>query len=66
MLEVANGPGEPILPGELARGLELAAAGEDIDYVGATGVELIGPGEASGSYRVYEIEDLAEKVIEYR
>ena len=57
VLEVANAPGEKINAGELAKGIELAAAGTDIDYVGATGVELIGPGEAQGSYRVYEIED---------
>ena len=66
MLEVANAPGEPILAGELAKGLELAAAGTDIDYQGATGVELIGPGEASGSYRVYEIVDGAAQTIEFR
>ena len=46
MLDVANAPGEPIFAGELAKGLELAAAGTDIDYQGATGVELVGPGEA--------------------
>ena len=66
LMEVANAPGEQILPGELAKGLELAAAGTDIDYVGASGVELIGPGEAQGSYRVYEIVDNAPKTIEYR
>ena len=56
---MANAPGEPIFAGELAKGIELAAAGTDIDYVGATGVELVGPGEAAGSYRVYEITDNA-------
>ena len=59
MMDVANAPGEKIYAGELAKGLELAAAGTDIDYEGATGVELIGPGEARGSYRVYEINDNA-------
>ncbi len=63
VLEVANAPGEKINAGELAKGIELAAAGTDIDYVGATGVELIGPGEAQGSYRVYEIVDDAAKTI---
>ena len=48
MMDVANAPGEQIFAGELAKGLELAAAGTDIDYQGATGVELIGPGEAAG------------------
>ena len=37
--------------GELAKGLEILRSGGDIDYVGASGVELIGPGEASGTYR---------------
>ena len=66
VMNVANAPGEQIFAGDLARGLEMAAAGEDIDYQGATSVELIGPGEAAGSYRVYEIEDNAPVTIEYR
>ena len=66
LLDVANAPGEPIFAGELAKGIELAAAGTDIDYLGATGVELVGPGEAAGSYRVYEIVDNAASTLEYR
>lgn len=66
VMNVANAPGEPIFPGEIAKGLELAAAGTDIDYQGASGVELIGEGEAAGAYRVYEIEDGATVTIEYR
>ncbi len=31
IMDVANGPGEPILPGELGRALELLAAGQEID-----------------------------------
>jgi len=54
---VANGPGETILPGELAKGLKLLAEGKSINYEGATGVKLIGPGESSGSYRVYTVKD---------
>ena len=42
VMDVANALGEPILPGELAKGLELLAAGTNIDYEGATAVELIG------------------------
>ena len=57
VMDVANAPGEPIYPGELAKGLELIAAGTDIDYVGATAVELIGPGESAGNYREYEFKD---------
>ena len=54
VMAVANAPGTPIAAGELARGLELLAAGEDIDYVGAGGVELIEPGESAGAYREFE------------
>ena len=57
ILSVANAPGEPIMPGELGKALQILADGGDIDYVGATGVELIGPGEAAGSYREYEVVD---------
>lgn len=56
ILNVANAPGEPIMAGELARGLEILAGGGQIDYVGATNVELIGYGEAAGSYREYVVE----------
>ena len=51
VMNVANAPGEKIGPGELAKGLELLAAGTDIDFVGATSVELVGPGESAGVYR---------------
>ena len=66
MMDVANAPGEKIYAGELAKGIELAAAGTDIDYEGATGVELVGPGEARGSYRVYEIKDNTAETLGYR
>ncbi|MDJ0826764.1 MAG: ABC transporter substrate-binding protein [Rhodobacter sp.] len=55
--EVANAPGEQIQSGELAKALEILANGGDIDYVGATDVELIGPGEAAGNYRVVGFEN---------
>lgn len=51
MLDVANAPGEKILPGELGKALEILAAGGEIDYVGATDIELIGPGESGGSFK---------------
>jgi branched-chain amino acid transport system substrate-binding protein len=66
LLDVANAPGEPILPGELARGLEILAEGGEIDYVGGTGVELIGPGEAAGSYREYTIENGDYTTVTFR
>jgi branched-chain amino acid transport system substrate-binding protein len=56
VMDVANAPGVKILPGELAKGLKLLAEGKQIDYDGATGVKLIGPGEAAGSYRIYTIK----------
>ncbi len=55
IMDVANAPGEQILPGDLGRALELIAAGTDIDYVGASAVELIGGGESAGNYREIEI-----------
>jgi len=57
ILEVANAPGEKIFPGELVKALELIKAGTDIDYVGASAVELIGPGENAGTYRMIEVKD---------
>ena len=57
VLNVANAPGEVILPGELAKALQILADGGEVNYEGASGVELIGPGEAAGSYQEYEIID---------
>jgi branched-chain amino acid transport system substrate-binding protein len=57
VMNVANAPGEKILPGQLGRALELLAAGQDIDYVGASAVELVGPGESGGAYREIEIQN---------
>jgi branched-chain amino acid transport system substrate-binding protein len=66
VMDVANAPGEPILPGELARGLELIAAGQDVDYVGASAVELIGAGESAGNYREIEISGGELSVVGFR
>jgi len=52
VMKVANAPGEQIAVGELGKALQILADGGDVDLVGATGVELIGPGEAAGNYRV--------------
>ena len=51
LMDVANAPGLQIFPGQLEWGLKAIAAGIPIDYVGASAVELIGPGESAGSYR---------------
>jgi len=63
MLAVANAPGEQILPGELGKALQILADGGEVDYQGATNVELIGPGEAAGSYKELEVIDGAFKTI---
>ncbi len=59
ILQIANGPadgsGEKILPGQLGHALELLAAGTAIDYDGASGVTLIGPGESAGRYREFTV-----------
>jgi branched-chain amino acid transport system substrate-binding protein len=66
ILNVANAPGEQILPGELARGLQILADGGEIDYVGATNVELIGPGEAAGTYRHYTVTGSAYETVAFK
>lgn len=57
VMDVANAPGEPILPGELGKAFDLIAAGTDIDYIGATAVELVGSGESAGNFREYSVTD---------
>ena len=66
VFDVANAPGEKIYPGELAKALDILAAGGDIDYVGASAVELIGPGESAGSYRQVVIKDGKMTTVTYR
>ncbi len=66
VFDVANAPGIEIMPGELARGLELLAAGEEIDYVGASAVDLIGPGESAGNYQEIEFSDGIYSTINFR
>ncbi|MGD9295629.1 MAG: ABC transporter substrate-binding protein [Roseobacter sp.] len=57
ILEVANAPGEKIYPGELGKALDIIREGGDVDYVGASAVELIGPGESAGTYRLIEVQN---------
>jgi branched-chain amino acid transport system substrate-binding protein len=47
---VANPPGIKIFPGELAKGLRLLMDGQEIDYQGATQVNLNAVGEPDGLY----------------
>ncbi|WP_299821875.1 ABC transporter substrate-binding protein [uncultured Jannaschia sp.] len=63
VMDVANAPGEEILPGELEKALQILADGGDVDYVGASAVELIEPGESAGNYRIVGFEN-GEMVIE--
>ncbi len=66
IMDVANAPGEKIYPGELAKALEIIANGGEIDYVGATAVELIGGGESAGSYKELLVEDGKLNTVAYR
>jgi branched-chain amino acid transport system substrate-binding protein len=66
IMEIANAPGEPIMAGELGKALELIKEGKDIDYQGASSVELIGNGESSGTFREIEIKDGKIETVKYR
>lgn len=69
VMEIANGPadgsGEKINPGELGKALELIAAGKPINYEGATGVNLVGPGEAAGRYKEIVVKDGKNETVKY-
>jgi len=66
IMAVANGPGEEILPGELAKGLEILANGGEVDYVGASNVELTDVGDTNGSYAEQEVKGGEFSVVNYR
>ena len=66
VMAVANAPGEKIYPGELAKGLKILAGGGEVDYVGASAVELIGPGESAGNYREIVIKGGKIETVRYR
>jgi branched-chain amino acid transport system substrate-binding protein len=66
VVEVANAPGEKIQPGEIAKALQLIKDGVDIDYDGASAVELIGPGESAGRYRQFEIKGGVYETVQFR
>lgn len=66
VFEVANAPGVKIYPGELGKALELIKAGEAVDYVGASAVELVGAGESAGNYQEIEFTDGVYSTIKYR
>jgi branched-chain amino acid transport system substrate-binding protein len=66
IMDLANAPGEKIYPGELAKALDLIAAGTDIDYEGASAVELVGPGESKGNYQEILFADGVYSTVNYR
>jgi branched-chain amino acid transport system substrate-binding protein len=57
MMDVANAPGEKILPGELAKALEILKSGGQVDYEGASNVTMTEVGEAAGSYKELVVKD---------
>ena len=63
---VANAPGEQILPGELAKGLSILSSGGEIDYQGATDVELSTFGDAAGSFKEMEVKGGAFELVQVR
>ena len=65
-MNVANAPGVQIFPGQLAEGLALLEAGFDIDYVGASAVELVGAGESAGNYREILVQGGKNTTVGYR
>ena len=62
VMDVANGPGTKIYPGELKKGLDLLAQGKKVDYEGATGVIFTNVGEAEGSFLEKEIKTMFNTV----
>ncbi|MDP0930238.1 ABC transporter substrate-binding protein [Paracoccus onubensis] len=66
IMDVANEPGEKILPGELGKALDILSEGGDIDYVGATSVEFVEPGESAGIYREVSFTGGEMEVVGYR
>ena len=64
--KVANAPGEQIFPGELAKGLAILTAGGDIDYQGATDVELSTFGDAAGSFKEMEVKGGTFELVQVR
>lgn len=66
IMDVANAPGVKIEPGELNWGIKILAAGGEIDYVGASNVELIGTGESSGNFREVLVKDKKMTTVRYR
>ena len=65
IMGVANAPGTEILPGQLRKGLVILNDGGEINYQGATDVELVGVGEASGSFKEVEVSGGAFTTVQF-
>ena len=66
IMNVANAPGEIILPGQLAKGLEILSNGGQVNYQGATNVEFTEVGESTGSFKELEIGNGKFNTIKFR
>jgi len=66
IMSVANAPGEKILPGQLSKALDILAAGGEVDYQGASMVELNDAGDPPGAYLEYVMEGSSWKVVRAR
>jgi branched-chain amino acid transport system substrate-binding protein len=66
IMNVANAPGEIILPGQLAKGLDILSNGGQVNYQGATNVEFTAVGESTGSFKELEIGNGKFNTIKFR
>ena len=61
---VANPPGEVVMPGEWAKAKQLLAEGEDIDYKGASGsINFDDAGDVGGTFAHWVIRDGAIETV---
>ena len=65
IVEVANGPGEPIYQIEIAKGLRILAAGGSVDYVGATNVQMTAVGDSLGNYQLVGLKNGKFKTVDF-
>ena len=63
---IANAPGEKVYPGELGKALKMIDQGTEIDYVGASAVELVNGGESAGNYREIEVQNGENVTVKFR
>ncbi len=66
MMDVANAPGEKILPGELVKALDILKSGGQVDYEGASNVTFTEVGEAAGSYKELVVKDGKFETVKVR